>query len=124
MKNLIWITAFALVLTGCISNDTAVKEAIRNNPKIVFDVIEENPEQFMESVNRAAVAARQKEQSNRAAKAKAQQDQELKSPKQPKLDSARRLIGKGSEEIVITSRCWRSRRSTKATCSSISSICL
>ncbi len=90
-----------LMMSGCVSNDAQVKEAIRKNPKIVFDVIEENPELFMESVNRAAQAARRKEYESRASQAKARQEQDLKNPRKPKLSKERRLLGGDGAPITI-----------------------
>jgi protein-disulfide isomerase len=90
-----------LMLAGCISNESQVREAIRKDPKIVFDAIEENPEQFMESVNRAAQAARKKEYENRAAQIKAGQERDLKNPRQPVLAKERRLQGDDAAKIVV-----------------------
>lgn len=99
--NKLILTAAVLLISGCISNDAQVREAIRKDPKIVFDAIENNPEQFMDSVNRAALAARKKEYENRAAQSKAGQERDLKNPRQPVMAKERRLLGDDSSKITI-----------------------
>ncbi len=100
MRNFI-IVAMLIAIAGCASNDTQIRDAMRKNPKIVFDVIEENPEQFIEVVNRAAQAAQQKQYEKKVSEMKMQQDEDLKNPKHPKLDTNRRLIGADSGKIVV-----------------------
>lgn len=90
-----------ILLTGCSLNETRVKEAIRKDPKIVFDVIEENPEQFIEVVNRAAQAAQEKRNASQADGLRKQREEDLKKPKQPVLDPLRRLVGTNGAKIVI-----------------------
>ncbi|OUR98646.1 thiol:disulfide interchange protein [Halobacteriovorax marinus] len=43
-------------LTGCVS-DKQITEAIKKNPKILFEIIEQNPADFMEAVQKAAKSA-------------------------------------------------------------------
>ncbi len=86
---------------GCASTDDQLKEALRKNPKIIFDIIEENPDQFIEVVNRAAQKAQQKQYEKQIAEMKNEQDKDLKTPKQPKLSSDRRLVGDDSGKIII-----------------------
>ena len=45
-----------LGLTSCVS-DKQVTEALKKNPKILFQIIEENPADFMEAVQKAAKSA-------------------------------------------------------------------
>jgi protein-disulfide isomerase len=45
-----------LSLVGCVS-EKQITEAIKKNPKILFQIIEENPADFMEAVQKAAKAA-------------------------------------------------------------------
>lgn len=101
MKKFIITSLAALAIVGCATNESQVKEAIRKNPKIIFDAIEENPEQFIEVVNRAAQKAQQKQYEKQAAALKAEQEKDLKNPKQPKLSDDRRLMGNSESKLVI-----------------------
>lgn len=100
MKNLSLIL-IAVSLGGCVTNDAQIKAAIQKNPDIVFNAIEENPERFLEVVNRAAQSARKKEYEARLQERQSQQEKDLKNPKQPKLGDSRRLMGTGKEKITI-----------------------
>lgn len=88
-------------LVGCATNENQVKETLRKNPKIVFDIIDENPEQFIEVVNRAAQKAQQRQYEKQVADMKAEQEKELKDPKKPKLSDDRRLAGNENAKITI-----------------------
>lgn len=90
-----------IVLLGAVSCDKAVRQAIDSDPKIVFDAIERNPEQFVETVNRSVQNAQRKQYENQAAEARKAQEEELKNPRKPELEDARRLVGDGSEKIVL-----------------------
>jgi len=90
-----------LVAVACASNEAQIREAIRKDPSIVFDAIEEHPEQFMAVVNRSAKLAQQKKYESQVAEMKQQEDQDLKNPKNPKLDPVRRMSGDDSGKIVI-----------------------
>lgn len=100
MKKRILIV-FVATLAACASNETQIREALKKNPKIVFDVIEENPQQFIEVVNRAARKAQEESDRKQASDARAEQERDLKDPKQPALDPARRLVGDDSGKIVV-----------------------
>lgn len=89
-----------LSLTACVSQD-AVRDAVKKDPKIVFDVIEENPNQFMEVINRAAMKAREMQAAQLAAEQKSEEERDLKQPRKPGLKPERRLIGDGSENVVV-----------------------
>src|SRR5689334_8236351 len=88
------------LITGCASEDQ-IKRAIRQDPNIVFDVIEENPEAFIEVVNRAAQKAQASRYQQQEAESKRRQEAEIKNPRQPKIDSSRRLAGDDKGKIVI-----------------------
>lgn len=99
MKALSLLTV--LIVAGCASSETQVRETIRKNPKIVFDVIEENPEQFIEVVNRAAQKAQAAQYEKQVTERKNRQEEDLKNPKKPKLGPDRRMTGDDSGKIVI-----------------------
>lgn len=90
-----------LNLFGCATSENQIKEFLKKNPKIVFDIIEENPEQFIEVVNRAAQKAQQKQYEKQISDMKAEQERDIKNPKKPVLNDDRLLIGKKSGDIVI-----------------------
>src|SRR5687768_10736501 len=101
MKKVIVTFVVGALLTGCAMGESQIKEAIRKNPKIVFDAIEENPEQFIDVVNRAAQKAQEAQYQKRVATMQAEQENDLKNPKKPGLSKDRRLAGTDSGKIVI-----------------------
>ncbi|MEN0059544.1 MAG: thioredoxin domain-containing protein [Bdellovibrio sp.] len=101
MRKIMLIAATLLLATGCATNETQIKEVLQKNPKIIFDVIAENPEQFVEVVNRAAQAAQKKHYEKQVAEMRAEQEANLKNPKKPKLNEERRLSGDSKGKIVI-----------------------
>lgn len=101
MKSIIGTLVVAALLTGCALGDSQVKEAIRKNPEIVFNTIEENPERFIEVINRAAQKAQENQYLKRAEIEKQKQDQDLKNPKKPNLQKDRRMVGRDDGKIVI-----------------------
>lgn len=86
---------------GCASSENQLRQAIKKNPKIIFDAIEDNPELFIEVVNRAAQKAQRSQYEKQLSEMKNEQERDLKNPKQPKLESERRLIGNDSGKIVV-----------------------
>ncbi len=101
MKNSIVFMICWSFLVGCASSETQIREAIKKNPKIVFDAIEENPEQFMIVVNRAAQNAQLKQYEKQASEMRSEQERDLKNPKHPSLSASRRLDGEDSSKIVM-----------------------
>ncbi len=101
MKKLIFTLAGLGFLAGCATNDAQIREAIKKDPKIVFDLIEENPEQFIEVVNRAAQKAQQAQYQKQISEMKKNQEEDLKNPKQAKLSDDRRMSGDQSGKIVL-----------------------
>lgn len=90
-----------VALAGCASSDNQVREAIKKDPSIVFDVIEQNPEKFIEVVNKAAQNAQKSQYEKQAQEMKNEQERDLKDPKKPKLSNDRRLAGSDSGKIVV-----------------------
>ena len=93
--------AGALMLAACTPGQKQVAEMLTKNPKMVFDAIEENPEQFIEVVNRAARKAQEQQQQKQQAEAKKQQEDQLKNPLRPELSEERLLAGSKDGEITI-----------------------
>ena len=89
-----------LGLFGCAS-ESQIKEAIRKNPKLIFEAIEEHPAEFMEAVNHAAQAAQRSQYEKQAQAMKTEQERDLKNPKKPELSADRRLSGNSNGPIVL-----------------------
>jgi protein-disulfide isomerase len=99
------LSAFLLLVAGCASsnppNSEDVRRAIEKDPKIVFDAIEKNPEQFMDVVNRAAQVAQRKQYEAQAEKMRQDEAHDIKNPRKPEVADDRRLIGSASAPITI-----------------------
>jgi protein-disulfide isomerase len=100
MKKMILLGMMA-VLGACASSDKQIADYLKKNPKAVFDVIEDNPEQFVEVVNKAARKAQQNQQKKQIAEMKKQQEQQIINPLKPALSDARRLQGTANAKITI-----------------------
>lgn len=96
----VWLVAL-LVLASCATNESQVAETIKKNPDIVFSVIEENPEKFLDVVNRAAQKAQQGKYAQRMNELKEQQEEQLKNPLKPEIKESRLLAGSKNGKIVI-----------------------
>jgi protein-disulfide isomerase len=89
------------LFTGCAFSEGQIRATLEKNPNLVFDVIEKNPQQFIEVVNRAAKAAQQKQYEMQASQIKEEQDKDLKNPKKPKIESSQVLYGEPNAPITI-----------------------
>lgn len=97
MKALVY--SFALMLAACSATDGQIREAIKKDPQIVFQTIEDHPAEFMDSVNRAVKVAQEKQYERRVAEVRDKREKDLKDPRKPGLD--RRLSGSPSGQIVL-----------------------
>lgn len=101
MKPLLLILAgIGMVMAGC-ANKNAVEKLLLENPEIVFNVIEKNPQQFIETLNKTIAQAKKdarekanKEQANR-------QNDEFSRPKTPAVDERRIIFGSADAPITI-----------------------
>lgn len=100
MRNLL-IAGLALGLGACSTSDQQIAEALKKNPKIVFDTIEQNPDQFIEVVNRAARKAQESQQVKQVAEMKRRQEEQVKAPLKPALSEERILFGNSKGDITI-----------------------
>lgn len=101
MKKLVPVLVLFVLMSGCASREAQIRQVLADNPKIIFDVMEENPEQFIHSVNIAARKAQEAEYKKQMAQMKSQEEFNLKNPKHPDLDQERRLSGDTESEITI-----------------------
>lgn len=97
----IFLGAVLLSLAACATQENKIADYLKKNPKIVFDVIEDNPEQFIEVVNKAAKKAQELQYTKQNAELKQQQESQLKNPLKPELSNDRLLYGSQSAPIVI-----------------------
>ncbi|MGZ3690008.1 MAG: DsbA family protein [Pseudobdellovibrio sp.] len=90
-----------LFLSSCASQENKMADYLKKNPKIIFDVIAENPTQFIEVVNQAARKAQEEQYAKQASEAKKQQEDQLKNPLKPDLQPRHLVYGKSQAPIVI-----------------------
>lgn len=89
-----------LFLGACATQDSKIAEYLKKNPKLVFDIIEDNPEQFIEVVNKAARKAQESQYAKQASEAKRQEQEQINNPLKPELRDHHLLSG--SEKSLIT----------------------
>jgi protein-disulfide isomerase len=94
------IAVVGLMLVGCLPA-SQVKKVIEDNPDIVFNVIEKNPEKFIEVVNKAARSAQQQAQQKEAEEETKKRDEEFANPLKPELDPKRAYKGPADAPITI-----------------------
>lgn len=100
MKKLFLLGAL-FAFSACATKESQIAEYLKKNPKVVFDVIEENPEQFMEVINRAARKVQEGHQQKQMAEIQKQQEEQIKNPLKPALHEERRLLGSKGAKITI-----------------------
>jgi protein-disulfide isomerase len=99
---LLAIAGAALVsFSGCKPSLDQIRAAIEANPDIVFNVIEQNPEKFMEVVNSAFQKAQVKQREKEQADLESARDAEYKNPLQPVIDPSRAVRGAANAPITI-----------------------
>lgn len=99
---LITLVAFISGFTGCASNDEKkLAEMLKKNPQILYDVIEQNPAEFLTVLNRAAQKAQEQMYASQMSQQQKQMDEEIKNPKQPLLDDLSLLYGKKNAQVTI-----------------------
>lgn len=89
------------LLAGCLSSEKQVESALRENPEILFRVIEENPEKFMNAVNTAVRKAQSQQAEAREKSAEERTQAELRSPRKPNFTADRILRGQPDARIVV-----------------------
>ena len=69
--------------------------------KVVFGVIEDNPKEFLDVVNKAAKKAQASRRGDQAKAEKERMDKEFANPKKPEIDEKRAIFGPSSAPITI-----------------------
>lgn len=95
------IFAILFFLVACASQESKFADYLKKNPKLIFDAIEENPEQFVEAVNRAARKAQEVQYKKQESENLRQQEQQLKNPLKPSLNEQSLLYGSLDSPIVV-----------------------
>lgn len=103
-KSILTLAFFSILAVSCTPNDQirkTVTEIIRENPSIVFEAIEKEPEKFLEVVQVAAQSAKKK----MADKARAQEAKQLEdafnNPLKPDITKASASIGPKDAPITL-----------------------
>lgn len=101
MINKSMILAMLFFVAACASQESKFADYLKKNPKMIFDAIEENSEQFVEAVNRAARKAQEVQYKKQESEKLRQQEQQLKNPLNPSLSEQSLLFGSLNSPIVI-----------------------
>lgn len=91
----------AITLASCAPSAKKLKEAIENDPSIVFVAIEKDPAKFIEVVNKAAQDAQRVAGERAQQEEKNSRDEEFKNPLKPDLQDGRVIFGKADAPITI-----------------------
>jgi protein-disulfide isomerase len=101
LKNLMALMVVPFVLAACAPSASQLKKVMEDNPDIIFSVIEKHPDQFLQTVNKAARAAREQEDAKRVQDEAKSRDEEFANPKKPEIDAKRAIWGKNDAPITI-----------------------
>ena len=90
-----------MFISGCKPSVDQIRAILEKNPDVVFNIIEQNPEKFMEVVNNAFQKAQLKEREKAQADLEAAREKEFKEPKKPNIESSRAIRGNPNAPITI-----------------------
>lgn len=97
----LFITTFTLIMAiSCVSEDQ-LRKTIKNNPSIITDAIEANPEAFIETLNKAVKVAQDNEANKRKDEEKKQLEESFDNPLQPQIRSDELIRGSKSAPITL-----------------------
>ena len=94
-------TLVAVLATACSPSVSQLKKVIEENPEILTNAFEKNSVVVMESLNKAAMEARQKQAENSQKEEEKAFEEEFKNPKKPTVEDDRAIWGKKDAPIVI-----------------------
>ena len=97
----LFATLVMLFISGCKPSADQLRAVLEKNPDIVFNLIEQNPEKFMEVVNSAFQKAQVKEREKAQAELDAARENEYKEPKKPKIEPGRAVRGNENAKVTI-----------------------
>jgi protein-disulfide isomerase len=104
LKQLLFIMISALVgmsFVGCAPSASQLKKVMEDNPDIVFSVIEKHPNEFLQTVNKAATQARASEEERMASEETKKREEEFKNPKKPEIQANRGMEGPADAPVTI-----------------------
>ncbi len=94
------LVSFLIAPIGCVSK-TRLRKTLVENPDILSDVIQKNPDEFINAYKVAASAVRQKEAAEKAKEEKLRRYAEFADPKKPVVEKDRAIRGNISAPILI-----------------------
>lgn len=97
------LTALAIFITSCSSQSSfkkQLKQAIEEEPAIIFEAIEKNPEQFVNLLQTAVKKAEQQKAANMQKNIEKEIDEKIESPLKPTIN--KEDILKGSVDAPLT----------------------
>jgi len=95
------LLGFAFLMAACTPSKNGLKKVLKENPDILFEVIEEHPDTFLETVNKAAKEAQVRQRQKQAQTEEQQFEEEFKNPKQAKIESSYATQGPDDAPITI-----------------------
>ena len=102
LKALHLLLAAMLVATiACTPSKNGLKKVLKENPDILFEVIEEHPDTFLETVNKAAREAQVRQRQKQAQSEAEQLEEEFNNPKEPKITDDMAFEGPKDAPITI-----------------------
>ncbi|MFN7903774.1 MAG: DsbA family protein [Pseudobdellovibrionaceae bacterium] len=97
-----FLAVILLLGVGCASTDEKqLAELLKKNPQILYDVIEQNPAEFLTVLNRAAKKAQEQMYATQMSEQQKQLDAEMANPKKPVLNDSTRLFGSPTAKITV-----------------------
>lgn len=94
------LAVLALVV-GCTPSSSQLKKVMKENPDILFEVIEENPLEFSQSLQKAHRMAQTQAREEAEKEEKKQREEEYKNPKEPEISPTRAVMGPKDAAITI-----------------------
>lgn len=99
MKKLLGMLLVATIVVGCTSKDD-LKKMLKDNPEIITEAIEANPEKFIDALNNAVKAAQEGQAGKREEAEKAALEESFNNPLVPQIRDDESF--RGNKDGVIT----------------------
>lgn len=100
-KIIIILFSLGFVFSGCTPSSEQLKKAIKKDPSIVYVAIEQDPEKFIEVMNKAARLAQAKKATKILEADKLKREEQFKTPLQPVIEKDRASFGTANAPITI-----------------------
>lgn len=99
--NRLLLAATVLALGACSPSAEQLKKVMEENPQILTNAIEKNGTAIIESLNKAAMDARQHQAENQETERNKALEDEFKNPKKPEVPEGKAVWGKADAPILI-----------------------